>query len=61
MKMLTTWDVKAATITGLTTGIIAWRILVFLGHVLPFGVPPVLLVIVVPVLWVAGVQGSFPP
>jgi len=56
MKILSRRDVVSALVTGLTTGVIAWRILVFLGRGLPLGIPPVLLVPLVPVLWLAGVQ-----
>jgi len=56
MKILSRRDLLAALATGLTTGIIAWRILVFLDRGLPLGMPPGLLVPLVPVLWLAGVQ-----
>lgn len=54
MKIVTKRDVVSALITGLTTGVIAWRILVFLE--MNFGVPLVLLALVTPIFWVAGVQ-----
>lgn len=56
MKLLTKKDIVSALATGITTGIIAWRILVFLGVALPFGLDAVLLAIIIPPLWVAGVQ-----
>lgn len=56
MKILSTRDFVSALITGLTTGIIAWRILVFLNVMLPGQIPPVILVPIVPVLWILGVQ-----
>lgn len=43
-------------ITGITTGIIAWRILEFLDVALPLGLPTWLLVVLVPLAWLAGVQ-----
>ncbi len=56
MKILTKRDVSSALITGLTTGVIAWLILGYLGKSLPLGLPAVSLVVIVPLLWVAGVQ-----
>lgn len=56
MKSLTKVDWGSALVTGLTTGIIGWRILVFLGARLPMGMHPVYLVIIVPILWLMGVQ-----
>jgi putative flippase GtrA len=65
--MLSRRDIRSAIITGLTTGIIAWRILEFLLPGMPiFGIPSVVFVVVVPIAWLAGVQlgyvlGSFFP
>ncbi len=56
MKILSTRDFISVCITGLTTGIIAWRVLVFLGVMLPAQIQLWILVPVVPVLWVLGVQ-----
>ena len=56
MKLLSRRDISSALVTGLTTGIIAWRILVYLDKMLPLGINPVLLVPLIPVLWLAGVQ-----
>lgn len=56
MKTVNRRDIVSALTTGLTAGLIAWRILLFLGTALPFGIAPVVLALVVPVLWVAGVQ-----
>jgi putative flippase GtrA len=56
MKLLSRRDIRSALITGLTTGIIAWRILVFLDASLPLGVPPAALALIVPLCWLAGVQ-----
>lgn len=59
MKSLTSRDIRSAVITGLTTGIIGWRVLVYLGHGLPFGLHPLILVLAAPVAWIAGVQFGY--
>jgi putative flippase GtrA len=56
MRIVNQKDVLSAVVTGLTTGVIGWRILVYLGSVLPMGINPVVLVVAVPVAWVTGVQ-----
>lgn len=56
MKYVSRRDVSFALITGLTTGASVWGILSYLGHRLPFGIAPIVLVPLVPILWVAGVQ-----
>ena len=56
MQILSKQDVRSALITGLTTGIIAWRLVAFLVSVIPFGINPILLVPLIPLLWLAGVQ-----
>lgn len=56
MRTLSRRDVWSALATGLTTGIIAWRILVYLGKALPLGIAPGILVWLVPLCWLAGVQ-----
>lgn len=56
MKIIDTRDIRSALITGLTTGIIGWRVLVYLGQMLPLGISPVVLVFLAPIAWVAGVQ-----
>jgi putative flippase GtrA len=56
MKTLSHRDVGFGLATGLTTGLIAWQVLLFLGKVLPGGIDPLLLVFMVPVAWLAGVQ-----
>lgn len=56
MRIVTSRDIRYAVVTGLTTGIIGWRILVYLGHLLPMGIDPLVLVLVTPVAWIAGVQ-----
>ena len=56
MRIVNTRDVRSALITGLTTGIIGWRVLAYLGHTLPLGISPIVLVFVAPIAWVVGVQ-----
>lgn len=56
MKVLSTRDVLSGFVTGLTTGVIGWRILVYLGATLPMGIDPSVMPFVIPVLWIAGVQ-----
>ena len=51
MKLLSKNDALYATITGLTTGILSWQILRYLGKPsMPW------LVLVIPILWLLGVQ-----
>lgn len=54
MKILSRRDIFSALITGLTTGVIAWQILVFLKVDPSFSL--VLLALITPIFWVAGVQ-----
>lgn len=59
-------DLIFSIITGLMTGVIGWRILVFLGRPAEFGVSMVWLIAIVPVLWIIGVNlgyflGKFMP
>ena len=56
MKIVSQKDVLSAIVTGLTTGIIGWRVLDFLGRALPLGIDPIVLVLLVPIAWVLGVQ-----
>ena len=56
MQIVSKKDVRNAIITGLTTGFVAWRLVVFLVPVVPFGVNPVILLFITPVLWILGVQ-----
>lgn len=56
MRIINRQDIRSALITGLTTGIIGWRVLVYLGHLLPLGISPVVLVFAAPIAWIAGVQ-----
>ena len=49
-------DLVYSIITGLTAGIVAWRVLVFLGTTNIAGFSLFLLVLVVPVLWILGVN-----
>ncbi len=56
MKTVSSRDIGYAFITGLTAGIIAWMVLTFLQSSLPYGLAPAWLVLVIPVLWILGVQ-----
>lgn len=56
MQLITRRDAKYSVITGLTTGLIAWGILDYLGRELPSGIPLWSLAVIIPLLWVAGVQ-----
>lgn len=56
MQTLSRNDVRSAIITGLTTGIIAWQLVAFLLPVIPFGLNPASFVVLVPILWLVGVQ-----
>lgn len=48
-------DIHSAIITGVTTGVLLWRILVYLDAPSPYGLPMVSLVVIMPVLWLLGV------
>jgi len=55
--MLSKKDVLATLTTGLTTGLIAWRVLAYLGTEVVAGVLPTFsLVGIIPVLWLIGVE-----
>ncbi len=56
MRIVNRHDILSALATGLITGAIAWRILVFLGYGLPLGIPSWVLAVALPLLWIAGVQ-----
>ena len=56
MKVVSPKDVGAGFVTGLTTGVIGWRVLAYLGKTLPADIEPSVLPFVLPFLWVAGVQ-----
>jgi len=49
-------DLFFSVITGLITGFIAWRIFVFLGRPELLGISVVWLILIVPVLWIIGVN-----
>lgn len=59
MRYLSRTDITASIITGFTTGIIVWRILIYLERALPLGIPSWAPVLVVPFLWLAGVQFGY--
>lgn len=56
MTRISRHDAANGLITGLTAGLIAWGVLAFLQKSLPFGIGPAWLVVVIPILWVGGVQ-----
>jgi len=49
-------DLLFSVITGFTTGVIAWRILIFLGKPELWGVSTTWLLIIIPILWIIGVN-----
>ncbi|MEK7583174.1 MAG: GtrA family protein [Patescibacteria group bacterium] len=56
MRTLSKRDISLAIVTGLTAGLIAWAVLAYLQKSLPLGFGPAWLVLVIPTLWLAGVQ-----
>lgn len=56
MNKFTKKDLILSIIAGLITGAIGWRILVFLNKDVLFGVPLSYLVIIIPILWITGVN-----
>lgn len=50
-------DFTIATITGFTTGFIAWRVLEYLDYMLPVSLA--WLILVIPLLWIIGVKFGF--
>ncbi len=56
MRTLSKRDILFATTTGLTAGLIAWAVLAYLQKSLPLGFGPAWLVLMIPTLWLAGVQ-----
>lgn len=59
MRIVNARDIRSALVTGLTTGIIAWRVLDYLDSTLPLGIHPLVLVFVTPIAWIAGVQFGY--
>lgn len=49
-------DLFFSLVTGITTGIIAWRILIFLEAAPPLQIQWSYLVVIVPILWIFGVN-----
>lgn len=51
-------DLVFSIITGLTTGLVTWRIFIFLGvfEKLGSGLNPAIMILVAPVLWILGVN-----
>lgn len=56
MQTLSRTDVRSAIITGLTTGVVTWQLIDFLIPAVPSGINPAFLVLLVPILWLLGVQ-----
>ncbi len=53
-------DLVSALVTGLTTGLIVWRLVAYLkGESSIGGIPLVAAVVVVPLLWLAGVEFGY--
>lgn len=52
-------DIENALITGFTAGLLAWGVLAYLQKSLPFGFASAWLVLVIPMLWIAGVQFGY--
>lgn len=55
-QMFTKKDLSFSIITGFITGLIAWRIFVFIDRSEIFGFPMGALIIIVPILWILGVN-----
>lgn len=56
MRIVNKKDVFSAIVTGLTTGIMAWQVFAYLGTTEVYGVPLKILPVVIPILWLLGVQ-----
>lgn len=56
MHHFTKKDFLFSVVTGLITGFVAWKILVFLGHPELYGFSARWLLAIVPVLWILGVN-----
>lgn len=59
MKQFTLKDFVFATLTGFITGTISWLVLEYLGHPAPLGIPWAWLMVVIPILWIAGVNFGY--
>lgn len=57
--MFTKKDLISAVITGVTTGLIAWQVLLFLGTGQIYGFSTVWLIVVVPLAWIIGVEFGY--
>ncbi|MEK7615611.1 MAG: GtrA family protein [Patescibacteria group bacterium] len=56
MTVVSRKDFTNAIITGLTAGLLAWAVLTYLQKSLPYGFAAAWLVLIIPILWIAGVQ-----
>ena len=59
MRIVSRKDIRSALITGLTTGILAWQVFLYLGRPAIAGISLQWLVLIVPVLWIVGVQFGY--
>lgn len=57
--MLSKKDTVSAIITGLTTGVIGWQVLSYLGTTSVGMLPSYALIVVVPILWLIGVEVGY--
>lgn len=56
MTLISRRDIANALVTGLTAGFLAWGVLSYLQKALPYDFGSAWLVMVIPILWIAGVQ-----
>ena len=56
MKQLSRRDFISAVSTGAITGVAVWGIFSYLNIILPFGIHGAFLLIIIPILWILGVQ-----
>lgn len=56
---MTKKDLAFSIGTGALTGIIASKVLIYLGNPTPFGVPALAFVFAIPIIWIIGVQLGF--
>ena len=54
--MFTKKDLFSASVTGFYTGLIAWQVLMFLNKPSVFGLPVAWFIVIIPILWILGVN-----
>ena len=59
MQKFTKKDLFFSIVTGLITGVISWRIFTFLNTPTFFGIPVISLIVIVPILWIIGVNFGY--